>query len=126
MHGGGVNKLETGVEILKLFQGADLVLLTETWHFPGQHLPHVEGFDSLAVARTMQLGNTKATKHRGGLLLIFVATLGQTYHSGRKETTILIYGYGSAGVLPLTCLSTWCTLPLLAPNTRMNPYSKTW
>jgi hypothetical protein len=51
MHGGGVNKLETGVQILKLFQGADLVLLTETWHFPGQHLPHVEGFDSLAVVR---------------------------------------------------------------------------
>ncbi len=53
MHGGGVNKLEMGVEILKLFQGADLVLVTETWHFLGQHLPHVERFDSLAVARTM-------------------------------------------------------------------------
>jgi len=51
------------VEILELFQGVDLVLLTETWHFPCQHLPHVERFNSLAVARTMQLGNTKATKH---------------------------------------------------------------
>jgi len=71
MHEGGVNKLETGVEILKLFQGADLVLLTETWHFPGQHLPHVEGFDSLAVARTMQLGNIKATKHNGGVVAYF-------------------------------------------------------
>ncbi len=30
MHGGGVNKLEMGVQILELFQGADLVLLTET------------------------------------------------------------------------------------------------
>jgi hypothetical protein len=30
MHGGGVNKLETGVQILGLFQGADLVLLIET------------------------------------------------------------------------------------------------
>ncbi len=30
MHGGGVNKLETGVQILKLFKGVDLVLLTET------------------------------------------------------------------------------------------------
>jgi hypothetical protein len=30
MHGGGVNKLETGVQILELFQGVDLVLLTET------------------------------------------------------------------------------------------------
>jgi hypothetical protein len=66
MHRGGVNKLEIGVEILELFQGADLVLLTKTWHFPSQHLPHVEGFDSFAVARTMQLGNTKATKHNGG------------------------------------------------------------
>jgi hypothetical protein len=53
MHGGGVNKLETGMQILELFQGADLVLLTETWHFPSQQLPHVEGFDSLAIARTM-------------------------------------------------------------------------
>jgi hypothetical protein len=53
MHGGGVNKLKTRVQILKLFQGADLILLTKTWHFPGQHLPHVEGFDSLAVAHTV-------------------------------------------------------------------------
>jgi hypothetical protein len=53
MHGGGVNKLEMGVEILELFQGADLILLTETWHFSGQHLPHVEAFDSFAVAHTM-------------------------------------------------------------------------
>jgi len=126
MHGGGVNKLKMGVEILELFQGADLVLLTETWHFLGQHLPHVEGFDSLAVACTMQLGNTKVTKHSGGLLFTFIATLGQTYHNGKKEATILIYGYGSTGVLPLTCLSAWCTLPLLAPNTKMNPCSKTW
>ncbi len=36
-----------------------------------------------------------------------------------------IYGYGSTGVLPLIHLSVWCTLPLLVPNTRVNPYSKT-
>jgi hypothetical protein len=30
MHEGGVNKLEVGVQILELFQGVDLVLLTET------------------------------------------------------------------------------------------------
>jgi len=54
-----------------LFQGADLVLLTETWHFPSQHLPHVEEFDSLAVACTMQLGNTKATKHSRGVAAYF-------------------------------------------------------
>jgi hypothetical protein len=71
MHGGGVNKLETGVDILELFQGADLVLLTKTWHFPSQDLPHVEGFDSLAVARTMQRGTTKATKHSGGVAIYF-------------------------------------------------------
>jgi len=75
MHEGGVNKLETRVEILELFQGADLVSLTETWHFPGQHLPHVEGFDSLAVACTMQLGNTKATKHSGGVATYFRSQL---------------------------------------------------
>ncbi len=48
-----VNKVEIGVQILKLFQGADLVLLTETWHFLGQHLPYVEGFDSHVVVRTV-------------------------------------------------------------------------
>jgi hypothetical protein len=62
----------------------------------------------------------------GGLLFTFIATFAQTCHNGRKEATILIYGYGSIRVLPLTCLSPWCTLPLLAPNTKANPYSKTW
>jgi hypothetical protein len=95
MHGGGVNKLETWVQILEMFQGANFVLLTETWHFPNQQLPHVEGFDSFAVTRTMQLGRTKAIKHSGGLLLTFAATSAQTCHSGRKEAMILIYGYGS-------------------------------
>jgi hypothetical protein len=97
MNEGDVNKLETGVQILELFQGADLVLLTEIWHF-------------LDIA--------------GGLLFTFVTTLAQTYHSGRRETTIPIYGYGSIGVLPLTYLYAWCMLPLLAPNTRANPCSK--
>jgi endonuclease/exonuclease/phosphatase (EEP) superfamily protein YafD len=71
MHGGGVNKLETKVQILELFQGTDLVLLTETWHFPGQHLPHIEGCDSLAVVCTMQLGKIKAIKHSGGVVVYF-------------------------------------------------------
>jgi hypothetical protein len=126
MHGGGVNKLEMGVQILKLFQGADLVLLIEIWHFPSQQLPHIEGFDSLATARTVQLGKTKAIKHNERLLLTFTATLTQTWHNGRKHAMILIYGYESIRELPLTCLSAWCTLPLLARNMRANPYSKTW
>jgi len=128
MHGGGVNKLETGVQILELFQGANLVLLTETCHFLGQHLPHVERFNSLAIACTMQFGKTKAIKHSGGggLLLTFITTLAQTYHIGRKEAMILIYVYELATVLPLTYLFAWCTMPLLAPNTRMNRCSKTW
>jgi len=50
---GGVNKLEMKVQILELFQGVNLILLIETWHFPSQHLPHVEGFDSLVVTHTM-------------------------------------------------------------------------
>jgi len=32
----------------------------------------------------------------GGLLFTFVATLAQTCHNGKKETTILIYGYRGA------------------------------
>jgi hypothetical protein len=68
MHKGGVNKLETRVQILEMFQGANLVLLTETWHFPCQHLPHVEGFDSFAIACTMQLGRTKVIKHSRGVV----------------------------------------------------------
>jgi hypothetical protein len=127
MHGGGVNKLETGVQILELFQDANLVLLTKTWHFPGQHLQHVEGFDSLAVVPTVSLAKINANTPRGGgLLLTFATTSTQTFHSGKKEATILIYGYGSARVMPLTCFSAWCTLPLLAPNTIANPCFKTW
>jgi hypothetical protein len=30
MHGGGVNKLKMGVQILEMFQGANLILLIET------------------------------------------------------------------------------------------------
>jgi hypothetical protein len=71
MHEGDVNKLETRVQILKLFQSANLVLLTETYHFPRQHLLHVEGFDSLAVACTMQLGKTKVIKHSEGVVVYF-------------------------------------------------------
>jgi hypothetical protein len=71
MHGGGVNKLEIGVQILKLFQGVDFILLTKTWHFLGQHLPHVERFTSFVVARTMQLGKTKAIKHSKGVTAYF-------------------------------------------------------
>jgi hypothetical protein len=71
MHRGGVDKLETRVQILELFQGADLVLLTETWHFPGQHLSHIEGLDSLAVTCIVQLGKTKVIKHNGGVVTYF-------------------------------------------------------
>jgi hypothetical protein len=71
MHGGGVNKLEMGVQILEPFQGADLVFLTETWHFPNQHLPHIQGCDSFVVVRTMQLGKTNAIKHNRGVIVYF-------------------------------------------------------
>jgi len=71
MHGGGVNKLEMGMQILEMFQGADLILLTKTWHLLGQHLSHVEGFDSLAVARIVQLGRTKVIKHSRGVVVYF-------------------------------------------------------
>jgi len=63
MYKDGLNKLETGVQILKLFQGANLVLLTETWHFPG--------CDSLVVACTMQLGKINVIKHSGGVVVYF-------------------------------------------------------
>jgi hypothetical protein len=126
MHRGGVNKLETGVEILELFQGADLILLTETWHFPGQHLPHVEWFDSVAIARTMQLGNTKATKHSGGVTAYFRSHLRPNLSQWKEGShDSYLWLQVSRGATPIL-LSAWCTLPLLAPNTRMNPCSKTW
>jgi hypothetical protein len=71
MHKGGVNKLETRMQILEMFHGANLVLLTKTWHFLGQHLPHVEGFDSFAIAHIVQLGKTKVIKHSGGVAANF-------------------------------------------------------
>jgi hypothetical protein len=33
-------------------------------------LPHVEGFDSLVVVRSVQLGKTKAIKHGGACCLL--------------------------------------------------------
>ncbi len=63
------------MQIFELFQGVDFVLLIETWHFPSQHLPHVEGCDSLAVAHTMQLGKTKVIKHNGGVVAYFLSHL---------------------------------------------------
>jgi len=75
MYGGGVNKLEMRVQIVELFQGVNLVLLTKIWHFLGQHLPHVEGCDSLAVTYTMQLGKINATKHSGGVAAYFCSHL---------------------------------------------------
>jgi hypothetical protein len=84
MHEGGVNKLETWVQILELFQGADLFLLTETWHFLGQHLPHVERFDSLVVACTVQLGKTKAIKHSGGVVVYFRSHLSPNLSQWRE------------------------------------------
>jgi hypothetical protein len=71
MHGGGVNKLETGVQILELFQGVDLVLLIKTLHFPSQQLSHVERFASLAVVRNVKLGNIKMIKHSMGVVTYF-------------------------------------------------------
>jgi hypothetical protein len=75
MHRGGVNKLKMEVQILELFQGADLVLLTKTWHFPGQHLPHVERFASFVIMHTVQLGKTKAIKHSEGVGVYFCSHL---------------------------------------------------
>jgi hypothetical protein len=63
--------------------------------YQNQQLSHVKGFDSLAIARTVQLGRTKVIKHSGGVVVTFAATSAQTCHNGRKETMILIYGYGS-------------------------------
>jgi hypothetical protein len=73
--GGSVNKLKMKVQIFELFQGVDLVLLTETWHFPGQHLPHVEGFTSFAIVRIMQLGKINAIKHSEGVVAHFCSHL---------------------------------------------------
>jgi hypothetical protein len=47
----------------------------------------------------------------GGLLVTFAATLAQTCHGGKKETTIFIYGYELTGMLPLTC----CLCGVVAP-----------
>jgi hypothetical protein len=38
---------------------------------PKPTLPHIEGFDSLAVTHTMQLGTTKAIKHNGVVAAYF-------------------------------------------------------
>jgi len=93
MHGGGVNKLEMGVQILELFQGANLVLLTETWHFPNQHLPHIERFDSLVITCIVQLGKTKAIKHSEGFVTYFRSHLNPNlsqWKEGRHNSYLLL------------------------------------
>jgi hypothetical protein len=86
MYGGGVNKLEMGVQILKLFQGANLILLIKTWHFPCQHLSHVEGCDSLAVACIVQLGKTKVVKHSGGFVVYFRSHFNPNFSQWKKRS----------------------------------------
>jgi hypothetical protein len=101
MHGGGVNKLKMGVQILKLFQGADLVLLTETWQFLGQQLPHVERFDSLAIARTMQLGKTKAIKHSERVVAYFRSHLNPNLSQWKEGNhDFYLWLWVSRGVAP--------------------------
>jgi hypothetical protein len=126
MHGGGVNKVEIRVQILELFQGADLVLLTETWHFPGQHLPHIERFDSFTLAHTVQLGTIKAIKHSGGVATYFRNEFNPNllqWKEGSHDSYIWLRVNMDATLDLFVC---GCMLPLLVPNTRTNPCSKTW
>ncbi len=126
MHEGGVNKLEMGVQILKMFQGAGLVLLTETWHFPNQQLPHVEGFDSLAVARTLQLGRTKAIKHSGGGVAAYFCNHLSLNLSQWKEGIHDSYLWlrVNMNVAPDLFVCVVYVTPI-GSNTRVNPCSKT-
>jgi hypothetical protein len=90
----GCHKLETRVQILELFQGANFVLLTKTWHFPGQHLPHVEGCDLLVVACTMQLGKTYTIKHNEGVITYFHTHLSPNmsqWKEGRHDSYLWIW-----------------------------------
>jgi hypothetical protein len=125
MHRGGVNKLETGVQILELFQGTNLVLLSKTWHLPSQHLPHIERYDSLAITRTVQLGKTKAIKNSGGVVVYFRNHFNPNmsqWKEGRHDSYLWVHvNRGDAPNL-YVCM---VYIPLLALNTKANPYSKT-
>jgi len=125
MHGGGVNKQETGVQILKLFQGANFVVLTKTWHFPCQHLPHVERFDSFAITCIVQLRKSKVIKHSERVIAYFRNHLSPNSQWKEKNHDYYLWLRVSMGAA-LTYLSTWCIMPLLAPNMKVNPCSKTW
>ncbi len=108
-----------------MFQGADLALLTKTWHFLCQHLAHVKGFVSFVVTCTVQLGKTKAIKHCGGVVVYFCNHFSPNlskWKEGNHDSYLWLWA--NKGVAPNLFVYV-VRLPLFAPNIRTNPCFKT-
>jgi hypothetical protein len=69
IHGAAITKLETHEHLLDLFQHVDVVVLTETHHFPGNTLPVLPGFCCFDVARPV-IPQGVVQKHSGGIAVL--------------------------------------------------------
>ncbi len=69
IHGAAITKLETHEHLLDLFQHVNIVVLTETHHFPGDTFPVLPGFCCFNVARPVTPQGV-VRKHRGGIALL--------------------------------------------------------
>jgi len=68
-HGAAITKLETHEHLLDLFQHVDVVVLTETHHFPGDTFPVLSGFCCFNVARLV-IPQGVVRKHSGGIAIL--------------------------------------------------------
>ncbi len=70
-------------------------------------MPHVEGFDSLVVARIMQLGKTKAIKHSGGVVAYFRSHLSPNlsqWKEGSHDSYLWLWVNKGAALDLLVCV----------------------
>jgi len=69
IHGATITKLETHEHLFDLFQHVDVVVLTETHHFPGNTFPVLPWFCCFDVVRPMTPQGV-VRKHSGGIAIL--------------------------------------------------------
>ncbi len=90
IHGVVITKLETHEHLLDLFQHVDVVVLTETHHFPGDTFSILSGFCCFDVARPVTPHGV-IRKHCGGILVLVRETWANSivvWKSARDGTRI--------------------------------------
>jgi len=91
IHGAAITKLETHEHLLDLFQHVDVVVLTETHHFPSDTFPVLSGFYCFDVTRPMTPQGV-VRKHSGGIAVLVKETWANStavWKTARDGTRIL-------------------------------------